>query len=291
MSAVTLAQAAINGILVGSLYSVMAIGLTIIFGVMRVINMAHGELIMLGMYLAYWLYTALGAGQGWALLLALPLFFGFGALMQRGVVGRVARQGGEMGTLLVTAGLSLVLANAAQLVWKADFRALPTAYTNRTVQYLGLSVNAVLVQAFGAAVLLTAATYAFLVWTDPGRAIRAASQDRMAAALMGVDVERITLLAFGTGTVLAAVAGVLLTPVFYVYPYVGRVFIVKSFVVVVLGGMGSVLGATIGGVILGLVESVGGLFISSGYREALGLVIFLLVLLFRPTGLFLSPRL
>lgn len=291
MSAVTLAQAVVNGILVGSLYSVMAIGLTIIFGVMRVINMAHGELIMLGMYLAYWLYTLWGMGQGWALALALPLFFGLGVLIQRGIVARVARHGGEMGTLLATAGLSLVLANTAQLLWKADFRALPTAYTNRSVQFLGLSVNTVLVDAFAAAVLLTAATYAFLVWTDPGRAIRATAQDRMAAALMGVDAGRITLLAFGVGAVLAALAGVLLTPVFYVYPYVGRVFVVKSFVVVVLGGMGSVLGATVGGVILGLVESVGSLFISSGFREALGLVIFLLVLLFRPTGLFLSPRL
>jgi len=291
MSPLTLAQAVINGILVGSLYSVMAIGLTIIFGVMGIINMAHGEFIMLGMYLAYWLYTLFGAGQTWALVLALPLFFGLGVLIQRGVVERVARQGGEMGTLLVTAGLSLVLANAAQLLWKANFRTLPGADTNRLVQYLGLSVNVVLVQAFGAAVLLTAATYAFLVWTDPGRAIRAASQDRMAAALMGVDLGRITLLAFGAGTVLSAMAGVLLTPVFYVYPYVGRVFIVKSFVVVVLGGMGSVLGATLGGVILGLVESVGSLFISSGYREAIGLILFLLVLLFRPTGLLITPRL
>jgi len=291
MSSVTLAQAVINGLLVGSLYSVMAIGLTIIFGVMRVINMAHGEFIMLGMYLAYWLHTAFAATQGEALVLVLPVFMALGVTLQRGVVERVARQGGEMGTLLVTAGLSLVLANTAQLLWTADFRALPSSYTTRLVQYFGLSVNAVLVQTFGVAVLLTAATYAFLVWTDSGRAIRATSQDPMAAALMGVDVGRIKLVAFGVGTVLAAMAGALLTPIFYVYPYVGRVFIVKSFVVVVLGGMGSVLGATVGGIILGLVEAVGSLFISSGYREALGLVIFLLVLVFRPTGLFVNPRL
>lgn len=291
MSLVTFAQAAINGILVGSLYSVMAIGLTIIFGVMRVINMAHGEFIMLGMYLAYWLHVAFAASQVQALILALPVFLGLGALVQRGVVERVAKRGGEMGTLLVTAGLSLVLANAAQLLWTADFRALPSSYTTQLVQYFGLSVNAVLVQTFGVAVVLTAVTYGFLVWTDLGRAIRAASQNSMAAALMGVDVRRTRLLAFGVGTVLAAMAGALLTPLFYVYPYVGRVFIVKSFVVVVLGGMGSVLGATVGGIILGVIEAAGSLFISSGYREALGLVIFLLVLLFRPTGLFVNPRL
>lgn len=291
MSLVTFAQAAINGILVGSLYSVMAIGLTIIFGVMRVINMAHGEFIMLGMYLAYWLHVAFAASQVQALILALPVFLGLGALVQRGVVERVAKRGGEMGTLLVTAGLSLVLANAAQLLWTADFRALPSSYTTQLVQYFGLSVNAVLVQTFGVAVVLTAVTYGFLVWTDLGRAIRAASQNSMAAALMGVDVRRTRLLAFGVGTVLAGMAGALLTPLFYVYPYVGRVFIVKSFVVVVLGGMGSVLGATVGGIILGVIEAAGSLFISSGYREALGLVIFLLVLLFRPTGLFVNPRL
>lgn len=291
MSAVTLAQAMVNGVLVGSLYSVMAIGLTIIFGVMRVINMAHGEFIMLGMYLAYWLFTLTGAGQGWAVALALPIFALAGVTTYRAVVERVARQGGEMGTLLVTAGLSLVLANAAQLLWRADFRALPSAYTTRSVDWAGLSVNVSLARAFAAAVLLTAATYAFLIWTDPGRAIRATSQDPVAAALMGVDVRRTGGLAFAAGAALAGMAGVLLAPVFYVYPYVGHVFIVKAFVVVVLGGMGSIVGATVGGVVLGLIESVGTLFVSSGYREALGLIVFILVLLLRPMGLFGRTRL
>ena len=291
MSVVTLAQAAVNGVLVGSLYSVMAIGLTIVFGVMRVINMAHGEFIMLGMYLAYWLFTLAGAGPGWAMVIALPVFALAGAAAYRGIVERVARQAGEMGTLLVTAGLSLVLANGAQLLWRADFRALPSAYTTRSVEWAGLSVNVVLVEAFVAAVLLTAATYSFLIWTDAGRAIRAASQDSVAAALMGVDVRRIGVLAFAVGGALAGLAGVLLAPVFYVYPYVGHVFIVKAFVVVVLGGMGSVVGATLGGILLGLIESVGTLFVSSGYREALGLVAFILVLLLRPMGLFGRTRL
>jgi branched-chain amino acid transport system permease protein len=286
----SLLQAAVNGILVGSLYSVMAIGLTIIFGVMRVINMAHGDLIMLGMYTAYWLFSIYGAGQPIALIVSLPIFLAAGALIYAGVVGRAERRAGEMGTLLATAGLSYVLANAAQLAWKADFRSLPSSLSGQSLTISGIAVNVSLLWAFGAAVLLTAATYAFLMYTDAGRAIRATSQDRVAAALMGVPIHRTNIGAFAMGSALAGMAGVLLTPVFYVYPYVGRIFVIKSFVVVVLGGMGSVVGAALGGILFGVVESVISLFIPSGYRDAIGLVLFLLVLLLRPSGLFGRSR-
>lgn len=286
-----LLQAAVNGILVGSLYAVMAIGLTIIFGVMRVINMAHGELIMLGMYLSFWLYTLTGVGEAGALVLALPVFLLAGAAIYQWVVARVQPRSGEMGTLLVTAGLSLILANTAQLIWQANYRSLPSSYTTRAISLGGISANVSLLYAFVAAALLTTAVYSFLMFTDPGRAIRATAQDRDAAALMGVSIRQINLLAFSLGTLLAGIAGVLLMPVFYVYPYVGRVFIIKAFVVVVLGGMGSVLGATLGGILFGVLESVGTLFIPSGYKDAIGLVIFLLVLLFRPSGLFGRSRL
>ncbi len=283
-------QAVVNGLLVGSLYSVIAMGLTIIFGVMRVINMAHGELIMLGMYAAFWVFTLLKLGQVAALLISLPIFVVLGAGIYGGVVERVERRAGEMGTLLVTAGLSYLLANAAQLVWKADFRSLPSALTARSLFVRGISLNYSLLSAFLAAIMLTAATYLLLIYTDAGRAIRATAQDREAAALMGVQIYRTNMMAFALGTALAGAAGVLLTPVFYVYPYVGRVFLVKAFVVVVLGGMGSVLGASLGGLLFGVVESVASLYISSGYREAVGLVIFLLVLLFKPSGLFGRSR-
>jgi branched-chain amino acid transport system permease protein len=291
MKLVPYIQAMVNGLLVGSLYSVIAIGLTIIFGVMRVINMAHGELIMLGMYVAFWGFTLLHIGQIPALVICLPIFLVLGAGIYGGVVNRVERRAGEMGTLLVTAGLSYLIANAAQLVWKADFRSLPSALTARSVFVSGISINYSLIWAFVAAAVLTAATYLFLIYTDHGRAIRATAQDREAAALMGVQIHRTNMLAFALGTALAGMAGVLLTPVFYVYPYVGRVFLVKAFVVVALGGMGSVLGASLGGLLFGMFESVARLFISSGYREAVGLVIFLLVLLFKPSGLFGRSRL
>jgi len=290
MKLVPYIQAMVNGLLVGSLYSVIAMGLTIIFGVMRVINMAHGELIMLGMYVAFWAFTLFGLGQMAALLISLPLFLVLGAVIYGGVVSRVERRAGEMGTLLVTAGLSYLLANAAQLVWKANFRSLPSALTARSLFVAGISLNYSLLWAFVAALMLSGFTYLFLIYSDSGRAIRATAQDREAAALMGVQIHRTNMLAFALGTALAGMAGVLLTPVFYVYPYVGRVFLVKAFVVVVLGGMGSVLGASLGGLLLGVVESVASLFISSGYRDAVGLVIFLLVLLFKPSGLFGRSR-
>jgi branched-chain amino acid transport system permease protein len=283
-------QAMVNGLLVGSLYSIIAMGLTIIFGVMRVINMAHGELIMLGMYVAFWAFTLFGLGQLAALLISLPLFLALGAVVFGGVVGRVERRAGEMGTLLVTAGLSYLLANGAQLLWKANFRSLPSALTARSLFVGGISLNYSLLSAFAAALILTGFTYLFLIYTDAGRAIRATAQDREAAALMGVEIHRTNMLAFALGTALAGMAGVLLTPVFYVYPYVGRVFLVKAFAVVVLGGMGSVLGASLGGVLFGVFESLASLFISSGYRDAVGLVIFLLVLLFKPSGLFGRSR-
>lgn len=290
MTGATLVQGAANGLLVGGLYSVIAMGLTIIFGVMGVINMAHGELIMLGMYLAFWAFTLAGAGQTLALLISLPLFLALGAGIYAGMVSRVERRAGAVGTLLATAGLSYVLANAAQLVWKADYRSLPSALTSRSLSLGGISLNVSLLRAFGLAALLMGATYAFLIYTDVGRAIRATAQDREAAALMGVRIHRTNITAFALGTALAGMAGVLLTPVFYVYPYVGRVFIIKAFVVVVLGGMGSVIGATLGGLLFGVVESVASLFLSSGYRDAIGLVIFLLVLLFKPAGLFGHSR-
>jgi branched-chain amino acid transport system permease protein len=283
-------QAVVNGLLVGSLYSVIAMGLTIIFGVMRVINMAHGELIMLGMYLAFWALTLFKLGQLAALLISLPLFLVLGAGIYRGVVNRVDRRAGEMGTLLVTAGLAYVVANAAQLVWKADFRSLPSALTARSLFLGEISLNYSLLWAFLAAVILTAVTYIFLIYTDSGRAIRATAQDREAAALMGVKIQRVNMLAFALGTALAGMAGVLLAPVFYVYPYVGRVFLVKAFVVVVLGGMGSIVGAWLGGMLFGVVESTTSMFIPSGYRDAVGLVVFLLVLLFKPSGLFGHSR-
>ena len=287
-----LIQAVINGILIGSIYGLIAIGLTIIFGVLRVINMIHGDLIMLGMYLAYWMVTLVGGGDLPPLLVALPVFFFLGMVIFKSLVSPVAKVGGEMGTLLITAGLSLAITNLVQLVWKADYRSIPAQLTvSGSYAIAGVTASYSLVFAFVTAAILVAAVSMFMMFTETGRAIRATAQDQEAAMLMGVNIEKMMLIAFGLGVALAGTAGVLLTPVFYVYPYVGFVYLVKAFVVVVLGGMGSIVGAAIGGILLGVTEQLGTLFIAAGYKDAFGLVLFLLVLLFRPAGLFGRSRL
>jgi len=286
-----LVQAIVNGILIGSVYGLIAIGLTIIFGVMRVISLIHGDLIMLGMYLAYWFVTMVGGGEIPPLLIALPVFFLIGCIIFKSLVSPVAKAGGEMGTLLITAGLSLAITNFVQLIWKADYRSTPAQLVITSYSFAGISVSSALLFAFFTSAVLVAVLSIFLMFTETGRAIRATAQDQEAAMFMGVNIEKMMLVAFGIGVAMAGTAGVLLTPIFYVYPYVGFVYIVKAFVVVVLGGMGSIVGAALGGILLGVTEQLGTLFIAAGYKDAFGLIIFVVVLLFKPSGLFGRSRL
>jgi len=286
-----LIQAIVNGVLIGSVYGLIAIGLTIIFGVMRVINLIHGDLIMLGMYLAYWMVILVGGGEVLPLLIALPVFFLIGSITFKSLISPVAKAGGEMGTLLITAGLSLAITNFVQLIWKADYRSIPAHLTSSAYSIAGVSASYSLIFAFITSAILVVAFSIFLMFTETGRAIRSTAQDPEAAMLMGVNIERMMLIAFGLGVALAGTAGVLLTPIFYVYPYVGFVYIVKAFVVVVLGGMGSIVGAALGGILLGVTEQLGTLFIAAGYKDAFGLILFVLVLLFKPSGLFGRSRL
>lgn len=286
-----LLQAIVNGILIGSVYGLIAIGLTIIFGVMRVISLIHGDLIMLGMYLAYWFVTMVGGGEIPPLLIALPVFFLIGCIIFKSLVSPVAKAGGEMGTLLITAGLSLAITNFVQLIWKADYRSTPAQLVITSYSFAGISVSSALLFAFFTSAVLVAVLSIFLMFTETGRAIRATAQDQEAAMFMGVNIEKMMLVAFGIGVAMAGTAGVLLTPIFYVYPYVGFVYIVKAFVVVVLGGMGSIVGAALGGILLGVTEQLGTLFIAAGYKDAFGLIIFVVVLLFKPSGLFGRSRL
>jgi branched-chain amino acid transport system permease protein len=286
-----LIQAIVNGILIGSIYGLIAIGLTIIFGVMRVINMIHGDLIMLGMYLAYWFVILIGGGEIPPLLIALPVFFLIGLVIFKTLISPVAKAGGEMGTLLITAGLSLTITNFVQLIWKADYRSTPAQLISTSYSIGNISISSALLFAFLTSTILVIAVSIFLMFTETGRAIRATAQDQEAAMFMGVNIEKMMLIAFGIGVALAGTAGVLLTPIFYVYPYVGFVYIVKAFIVVVLGGMGSIVGAALGGILLGVTEQLGTLFISAGYKDAFGLIIFILVLLFKPSGIFGRSRL
>src|SRR5713226_7712077 len=257
----------------------IGVGLTVVFGVMRIINLAHGELVMRGMYGAFWAHALWKLDPFVSIVLWVPLMFVGGMLVYRFLL-RAIIPGGELNTLLYTAGLSLLIANLALFAWTGDYRTVKLTYAISPLRPFGIAVPIPL------AILITLALYLFLARTDLGRAVRATSQNPEAAALMGIDVERISMVTFGLGSALAGASGVLLGPSLYLYPTVGEILIAKCFVIVVLGGLGSVVGAIAGGILLGLVESLGAVYVSVAYKDTIGFVIFLLVLLFRPSGLF-----
>jgi branched-chain amino acid transport system permease protein len=281
----TLFQSIVSGVLTGSLYAMIAVGLTIVFGVMRIINMAHGDMVMLGMFGAYWGLALWKLDPFVSVLLWVPLMFVFGAGVHRLLLRKIIPSG-ELNTLLYTAGLSLLIANVALFFWTGDYRTINLDYAQAPMRPFGISISVPLALAFAIAIVITSALYLFLSRTDTGRAIRATAQNPESAALMGVNVGRIDTITFALGTALAGAAGVLLAPSLYLYPTVGEILVVKCFVIVVLGGLGSVPGAIAGGVLLGLVESLGAVYVSVAYKDTIGFVLFLLVLLFRPAGLF-----
>ncbi len=281
----TFVQSVVSGVLTGSLYAMIGVGLTIVFGVMRIINMAHGDMVMLGMYGAFWAHAAWGMDPFLSIILWVPAGFVGGLFIFRFLMRKIV-PAGELNTLLYTAGLSLFVANLALLIWTGDYRTIKLPYAIMPLRPWDIAVPIPLAIAFCMAILVTVALYWFLVHTDTGRAIRATSQEPEAAALMGISVGRISMITFGLGTGLACGAGVLLAPSLYLYPTVGEILVAKCFVIVVLGGLGSVPGAIAGGVILGLADSLGAVYVSVPFKDAIGFIIFLLVLLFRPAGLF-----
>ena len=281
----TLVQSVVSGVLTGSLYAMIGVGLTVVFGVMRIINLAHGDLVMLGMFGAFWAHALLGIDPFVSIVLWVPVMFLAGMLIYRFLLKPII-PGGELNTLLYTAGLSLLIANVALFAWTGDYRTIKLRYALTPLRPFGIAVPIPLAIAFLLAIVITVCLYLFLARTDPGRAIRATSQNPEAAALMGIDVDRISMLTFALGSALAGAAGVLLAPSLYLYPTVGELLVAKCFVIVVLGGLGSVSGAIAGGILLGLVESLGAVYVSVAYKDTIGFVIFLLVLLLRPSGLF-----
>ena len=285
----TFLQAALSGILMGGVYALIGIGLTMIFGVMQVINFAHGDLVMVGMYLAWLAFTKLHIDPFVSIVLTAPLMFGLGAFLQRAFIQRVLGDAAE-NQILLTIGLGLLLSNAAMLLFTSDYQLLTTSYSSATFAWGPLSVSRPLLLAFVITVIIASALYWFLMRTDTGQAIRATAQDREAAQLMGIDVSRMSIVAFGIGSALAGIAGSLIAPTYYIFPQVGHAFTLKSFVIVVMGGMGSVIGATVGGVLIGVTESLAALYLNSGLKECVVFGAFLLLLLFRPTGLLGKTR-
>jgi branched-chain amino acid transport system permease protein len=282
-------QSVLSGVLVGGVYALIGIGLTMIFGVMRVINFAHGELVMLGMYATWVLFVQLGWDPYLSILAVAPLLFLWGAVLQTAVLNRVL-DALPQNQILLTIGLGLVMSNAVMLGFTSDYRLLTTSYSSSSFELGGLSVSYPLLMSFLVTAVITAALYLFLLRTDTGQAIRATAQDRLAAQLMGIDVRRMSVLAFGLGAALAGVAGALVAPTYYIFPQVGAAFTLKAFVIVVLGGMGSVVGATLAGVLIGVTESLAAVYVASGLKELVVYVLFLVLLLVKPSGLLGKTR-
>jgi branched-chain amino acid transport system permease protein len=280
-----LLQSIVSGILIGGVYGLVAIGLTLIFGVLKIINFAHGSFMMLGMFATYWLYVLLGIDPYLSLLLTIPLLFVFGLLVERFLIDKVL-ESPEHNQLLITLGISLVIENFALFLWSPNFRTLNVPYANKATTLGVVMISFPKVVAFVFAVFLTGVLYYFLKNTDLGKAIRAASEEKEGALTVGINMKKIYYIAFGIGTACVGAAGTVAAPFFYVNPQVGGVFVITAFVVVVLGGMGNFIGALVGGLIIGLAESVGAAFIPGQLKQFIIYFIFILVLLFKPAGLF-----
>jgi branched-chain amino acid transport system permease protein len=274
-----------NALILGSTYALLGIGLTLIFGIMRVVNFTHGELYAFGGYVVFFLTALLGLNFYVALVLAVALGAAFGALIET-VLLRPMRGADIDTTMLVMIGAWIILQNTEQSIWGGVAKSVVTPLPEQPLVIGPVSVAWLRVFVFVAAGLLIVGTYALVHRTKLGKAMRATFQDRDTAALMGVNTSAIDTATFAIGSGLAAAAGALLGAVFVVTPTMGDLAALKAFAVVILGGLGSITGATIGGFILAFVEEMGAAYISSGYRDAMGFLVIILVLLFRPTGLF-----
>ena len=279
------AEAAVNGLLTGGIYALVALGLTLVYGVLHIINFAHGALLTLAMFGVWAAREWLGLDPYLAIVPLALAMFGIGYALQRLVIGPAS--GGHDGNiLLVTLGLSIVIENGLLALFRSDTRTLRDVDGFSVVEVGPLLVSRPKLVGFLAALLVGAALWALMTRTDTGRAIRAVAKERFGASLMGIEVEHVFAVTFGLGCACLAVAACLLMPSFYVNPRIGGAFVLVAFTIVVLGGMGSVPGALLGGLFVGLVESLSGLFLGDSLGQVGIFGLFILVLLVRPTGLF-----
>ncbi|MFN8935069.1 MAG: branched-chain amino acid ABC transporter permease [Pseudomonadota bacterium] len=275
----------LNGVTTGAVYALIALGLTLIYGVLHIINFAHGALLMVALYAVYLLKRHLGIDPYLALPLVVPAMFALGYALQRVVINR-ASHGKDENILLVTLGLSIVLENLALMVFKSDTRTIETAYTLTTVQIGPAFIALPKLVAFGGALVASALLLLIVTRTDLGRAIRAVAREKQGARLVGIDVEHVYAMCFGIGLACLGAAACFLLPAYYVNPQVGSGFVLVAFTIVVLGGMGSFAGALLGGLLIGVVESLSGLLLGESLGQIGIFAIFIAVLLLRPQGLF-----
>jgi branched-chain amino acid transport system permease protein len=278
-------QLFVSTLLLGGVYALIAVGLTLIFGVMRIVNFAYGEFLMLAMYFAFWAFALGGVDPYLTLVVALPLFFAVGWVSYR-VVMRPVIQASHNAQVFTTVGLSIALQNVALVLWTADARFVRTDYYAIVVRIGGAALNLAQIVAFVIAVTFTAALFAFLRFSYTGKVMRATAQDRQASSLMGINTDRIYALTWAVGITCVGAAGVLLSPIYPVYPTAGLQFILIAFVAVVLGGLGDMAGALIAALIVAAVEVAGSYVLGTAWKEMLYLVLFIGILIVRPAGLF-----
>ena len=284
MTSSILLQTLASGVLIGLIYALVAVGLTLIFGVMDIVNFAHGEFLMLGMYGAFWMYALGHWDPIWSLPITAIGLFIFGAVLYRLLISRIVGAP-PLSQVFTTFGLMILLRGIAQFLWKPDFRMIDKSVVSGQTQLLGVQVGTPQLAAGLGAILTTLAVHFFLTRTRAGAALEATAADREAAQLMGIDSQRMYTLAWGLGAGCAGVAGALLATFFPIFPEVGANFVLIAFVVVNLGGFGSVAGAFWAGILVGVVEVMGGLLLGPPYKMAIVLVLFLVLLVWRPQGL------
>jgi len=274
----------INGLIIGSTYVLIAAGLTLIFGILDSINLAHGEFYMIGAFATYFLFSSLGLNFWLALIFSMIIVATFGVVIEK-LVFRPLRSQPLLNTMLVSIGLSVLFANVAQLLWSADPRIIKTSMVEQTIRFAGVTLNLQRLIVVVVAAFLMIGLHLLIKKTNIGKAMRSVAQDRDAAALMGVNIDKVYSFTFAIGCALAAAAGGLIGPIFLVYPTMGAVPFIKAFTVVILGGLGNVFGAIAGGLLLGVIESFGAAYISTMYKDTFAFIILILVLLFKPSGL------
>ncbi len=283
----TILQVAIDGVLLGAIYALISVGLTLIFGVMNIIQFAHGDFLMLSMFATFWTFHFLGMDPYLSLIIVVPLFFILGVLTQKVLINPIL-DAPEVAQVFATVGLGIVFRSVATFLWSADYRAVPTSYASKNFFLGELVFNFPRIVTFLICIALNVGLFIFLKKTMLGKAVRATSQNRKAAQLMGVNINKIYLLVFGISSATVGVAGAALMPMYWAFPTVGWYFVIIAFVAVVLGGMGSIQGAFLGGLIIGLVESFSGLFFPPALKSVLYYLIFLAILFLKPSGLFRS---
>lgn len=285
ISVTLILQLLINGLLRGSIYALAAIGLSLIFGVMNIVNFAHGSLMMLAMYISFLVFTHLGIDPYLSLIISVPMLFIIGGLIEKYTI-HYSLDHPEINQFLIAVGIMLFIENAALFIFSPDYKAIHVGYQGASFMIGDLIVGLNPLIASAISVALTGGLYLFLKKTDLGRALRAVAADKEGARLMGINLKSIYFVAFGIGSAFAGAAGTIISPMYYIFPQVGHLFLLMSFVIVILGGKGNFIGAFLGGLIIGVVESLCILVVPGSTKDAIVYSCFILVLFFKPYGLF-----